>query len=107
MCLTCRNVSGNALSGPLPTNWGWDNVLTLLEVLALDGNAFSGSIPTGFGTSGAFKSLLVLNLDGNNFSGRPRLTGQRAHLSRMEPLADHLIALHLMHCHWHAAAPAS
>ena len=82
-------MSGNALSGPLPTNWGWNNVLTLLEVLSLDGNALSGSIPAGFGTSGAFKSLLLLNLDGNKFSGG--LLGwmeQMGHVNRMKNRSD-------------------
>jgi hypothetical protein len=62
-------VSHNALSGALPANWGWNNVLTMLEVLTLDDNSFSGPLPPGFGSAGAFKSLLVLNLDNNRFTG--------------------------------------
>ena len=66
----CRNMSHNALSGGLPANWGWDNVLTMLEVLTLDDNSLSGPLPAGFGSAGALKSLLVLNLDNNRLTGK-------------------------------------
>ena len=69
-----RNLSSNAISGSLPSNWGWADTFPLLEVLTLDGNRLTGSLPPGYGTPGAFKALLVLNLDHNRLWGaRPRV----------------------------------
>ena len=64
---SCRNMSNNAISGPLPTNWGYGNVFTQLQIVTLDNNQLNGSLPAVYNQG--LRSLIVLNLDNNNFSG--------------------------------------
>lgn len=64
-----RNMSNNGITGGLPTNWGWNNVFTQLQILTLDHNGLSGSLPPTYNTPGSFKSLIVMNLDHNNLTG--------------------------------------
>lgn len=66
-----RNLSSNAIGGSLPSNWGWNNVFTQLQVITLDDNKLSGSLPSSYSNPNAFKSLIVLNMDRNNLSGAP------------------------------------
>lgn len=64
---SCRNMSNNAISGPLPTNWGYGSVFSQLQIVTLDNNQLNGSLPAVY--SQGLRSLIVLNLDNNNFSG--------------------------------------
>ena len=68
---TCRNMSNNAISGPLPTNWGYGDVLTQLQIITLEDNRLTGALPASF--SQGLKSLIVLNVGSNSFSGAQQL----------------------------------
>jgi len=69
--LQCRNMSKNAISGPLPANWGFGDVFTQLQIVTLDHNLLSGTLPETY--SQGLKSLIVLNLENNNFTGAQQL----------------------------------
>ncbi len=64
-------MSKNAISGPLPANWGFGDVFTQLQIVTLDHNLLNGTLPETY--SQGLKSLIVLNLDNNNFTGAQQL----------------------------------
>jgi gliding motility-associated-like protein len=57
--LTKINLSGNALTGPLP-----DNIFTTASEIDLSENNFNGSLPTNFGSA-----LVAVNLSNNQLTG--------------------------------------
>ena len=63
----CRNMSNNAISGPLPANWGFGDVFTQLQIITLENNRLDGTLPASY--SQGLKSLIVVNIGNNNFSG--------------------------------------
>ena len=67
----CRNMSNNAISGPLPANWGFGDVFTQLQIITLENNRLDGSLPASY--SQGLKSLIVFNMGNNNFSGGHQL----------------------------------
>ena len=66
-----RNMSNNAISGPLPANWGFGDVFTQLQIITLENNKLSGNLPTSYNQG--LKSLIVFNLGNNDFSGVQQL----------------------------------
>ncbi|CAA6658155.1 unnamed protein product [Spirodela intermedia] len=64
ICRPCKNLSGNAIHGPIPDSLGR---VSALETLDLSYNVLNGSIPE---TLGQLKRLRILNLNGNFLSGR-------------------------------------
>ena len=67
----CRNMSNNAISGPLPANWGFGDVFTQLQIITLENNRISGSLPASYGQG--LKGLIVFNMGSNDFSGAQEL----------------------------------
>ncbi|EPS69776.1 hypothetical protein M569_04987, partial [Genlisea aurea] len=66
------NLSGNGISGGIPSSLG---TVTGLEILDLSYNSFTGSIPESLGQ---LTSLRILDLNGNSLSGRvPAALGGR------------------------------
>ena len=54
--LQTLELSGNSLTGTLPSSWGQDAAMSSLKNLALQKNSFSGSIPTAWGVTAANQS---------------------------------------------------
>ncbi len=55
-----RNLSGNALEGPLPAEWGLNSTWPRLTSLSLDANpSLESDLPTEWATSGGFQQLKV------------------------------------------------
>lgn len=66
-----RNLTGNNLSGGLPSNWGLSSIFPSLQILDLSQNpSLSGALPPNWGTQGAFPSLQVLSLSSTGISGQ-------------------------------------
>ncbi|KAB2609774.1 leucine-rich repeat receptor-like protein kinase [Pyrus ussuriensis x Pyrus communis] len=85
-------LSGNRLSGPIPTSIG---KLVLLTKLDLHGNNISGSIPV---STGKLKSLTYLDLSGNRIIGRlPQSIGA----------LSQLVLLYLNHNQLNGSIPSS
>lgn len=67
----CRNLTGNNLSGGLPSNWGMSSVFAALRILDLSLNPnLSGALPPNWGTQGAFPDLQFLSLRSTGISGQ-------------------------------------
>ena len=59
----CRNLSGNALDGPLPVDWGLNSTWPRLTSLSLNNNpSLESDLPTEWATSGGFQQLKVTAL---------------------------------------------
>ena len=54
--LQTLDLSGNSLTGTLPSSWGQDAAMSSLKNLALQKDNFSGSIPTAWGVTAANQS---------------------------------------------------
>ncbi len=64
-----RNLTGNAIGGSLPPEWGWESALIQLQTVSLEGNRLSGSLPETYGRPGAWAGLQALVLDNNQLTG--------------------------------------
>jgi hypothetical protein len=64
-----RNLTGNAIAGSLPPEWGWEQALIQLQTVSLEGNRLSGSLPETYGRPGAWAGLQALVLDNNQLTG--------------------------------------
>ncbi len=64
-----RNLTGNAIAGSLPPEWGWESALIQLQTVSLEGNRLSGSLPETYGRPGAWAGLQALVLDNNQLTG--------------------------------------
>ncbi len=51
--LQTLDLSGNSLTGTLPSSWGQNSAMSSLKMLDLQKNNFSGSIPASWGDSAA------------------------------------------------------
>jgi hypothetical protein len=93
-------MSNNAIAGSLPSNWGWNNVFTHLQIITLDYNRLSGSLPPSYSTRGCLTSLVALNLDHNNFTGACRpcpVHHHQSHLILFLTSATQKSAVHEIH----------
>ena len=58
-----RNLSGNALEGPLPAEWGLNSTWPRLTSLSLNANpSLESDLPAEWATSGGFQQLKVTAL---------------------------------------------
>ena len=58
-----RNLSGNALEGPLPADWGLNSTWPRLTSLSINANpSLESDLPTEWATSGGFQQLKVTAL---------------------------------------------
>lgn len=62
--LQTLDLSGNALSGELPPEWGLSGTFLGLQILDLSGNSLTGPIPDAWAYSGGFQEVVVFDVSG-------------------------------------------
>eukprot|EP00891_Asterochloris_glomerata_P006903 jgi/Astpho2/6903/fgenesh1_pg.00106_%23_17_t len=82
------NLSGNALEGPLPAEWGLNSTWPRLTSLSLDANpSLESDLPTEWATSGGFQQLKVLQLSSCAIDGLlPAAWGSKGSFPSLEEL---------------------